>query len=434
MRRGLGWFTAAGLASAAVFVFACSDSPGGVEETPAATADAASATVTPDAATETRDTREAGADLDAGGAGDATVDAEAVDAGDAGDAMPAATPAVRWVGRFETSDALGPKVAWPGARVVVRFSGTALRVKLAEQAIFGSSRYDVVVDGATAAAPLVTTGGTADYVLAEGLAQGEHVVELVRRTEALVGVTQFLGFEYPNGGALLAPLPTPARRIEFLGDSASNGYGVECASPADGFSAATENERKSYAALAAASLGADHHNLSFAGKGVLRNYDADDAQTYATLYPRTLPETPGSAWTFASFPAHVVWITLGGNDWDNPGDRPAPDLAAFQTKYGELVAVVRAAHPAAQIVLAVSASLSDDYPPAYNAFTNMQSVVNAVRNARVAAGDANVHVHVFTRSSYPTDVTGCEFHPNAALHAKLALEVSAKIKAVTGWP
>ncbi len=431
MKRGLPWLAAVGFMSAAAF--ACSDGAEGAAEdaADAGVADAATASITPDAA---EDPADSGAVGDAASAPDAAEDAALADAGEDADAAPP-QPAVRFVGRFDTTDPLGPKVAWPGARVIVRFSGTELRVKLAEESFsdVGPSRYDVVVDGAPQ--PTLTTAvGTNDYVLAANLAAGTHVVEVVRRTESLVGVTQFRGFEYPNGGQLLAPPPAPDRRIEFLGDSSSNGYGIECASPLMTFSGATENERKAFPALAAAALSADHHDLGFAGKGVLRNYDANDTQVFSLLYPRTLPETAASVWSYARFPAHVVWMTLGGNDWDNPGNRPPPDLAAFQTKYAELVALVRAAQPQAQLVLAVAPSLSDDYPPGYNALTNMTTALTNVRNARIAAGDANVHLHVFTRTTYPDDVTGCEYHPNAAFHAKLGVEVAAKIKAITGWP
>src|SRR4051812_18928582 len=55
--------------------------------------------------------------------GDATVDAE-VDAG---------PPVVRFVGRFDMTPAAGPKVAWPGAQIIARFSGTEVKATFSDE-------------------------------------------------------------------------------------------------------------------------------------------------------------------------------------------------------------------------------------------------------------------------------------------------------------
>src|SRR5687767_91750 len=62
-----------------------------------------------------------------GGQNDGSSPGEDGGGGDA-DAAPQ-IPSIRYVGRFDTSDPAGPKVAWPGARVIVRFSGTEVKVK-----------------------------------------------------------------------------------------------------------------------------------------------------------------------------------------------------------------------------------------------------------------------------------------------------------------
>src|SRR5690606_21792471 len=37
------------------------------------------------------------------------------------------TPRVRYVGRVDKSDPAGPRIAWPGTRIIVRFRGPALK-------------------------------------------------------------------------------------------------------------------------------------------------------------------------------------------------------------------------------------------------------------------------------------------------------------------
>ncbi len=377
---------------------------------------------------------DAGPGTDSGG--EQTDGADSNDGG--ADSGEPSTPGIRYVGRFDTSDPAGPRVSWPGARVVVRFSGTELEAKTTQTAgAEGTSYYDVIVDGNVQNTPFKPAAGQAEASVVAGLAAGTHTVELHRRTEASLGITQFRGFEYPNGGALLPPPAAPTRRVEFLGDSSSNGYGVECANSGESFSDATENERKSYPALAAKALGADHVNLSFSGKGVTRNYDTTDTDVFALLYTRTIPTENASAWAFASWTPDVVWIALGGNDWGAETGQP-PAFATFKTKYTELVNLVRSKYPQAHIIGSIAASLSDFYPAGNNAYTNLKNALADVVKAKNDGGDAKVYGHELPRADSSgangaPDLTGCAYHSNAAFHQKLATDVATKIKAVTGW-
>jgi len=363
------------------------------------------------------------------GSSDASVDAP-VDTGPP-DAGP---PAVRFVGRFDTAPVGGPKVAFPGAQIIARFDGTSVSATFSDEMIFndyGPSRWAVLVDDVEQT-PLSISRAQDTYVLATGLAAGPHKVELSKMTEASVGTSQFMGFDF-GAGTLLPPPPAKTRHIEFLGDSASNGYGVEGASAACSFSAATQNARKGYPFLVAQSLNADHQSLTTSGKGVSRNYYHPDTEVFATVYQRTLPFVGGSAWDFADYTPDVVWITLGGNDYD-PGfpTEGAPNAATFQTKYTELVTLVRTKHPAAHIFCAVAPSLTDTYPAGFNAYTSVKTALANVVAAKNGAGDAKVYSFEFTRS-VNADLTACEGHPNAAKHTAMAAEAVTFIKTKTGW-
>ncbi|MBX3192298.1 MAG: hypothetical protein KF819_35235 [Labilithrix sp.] len=380
-------------------------------------------------------TSDAGA-LPDGAASDAAVDAP-VDASDDGDAA-AEVPAVRFIGRFDTTDPAGPKVAWPGAQIVARFTGTEVKVTLAETAggfPTDRSHWDVSIDGTIDPTPLALTLGQATYTLASGLGAGMHTVELYKRSEAKAGVTQFLGFEFPSG-QLRPPPPARTRRIEFLGDSNANGYGIEGVAPCD-YTSATQNERKTFGALTAASLMADHHNLAYSGVGVSLNYVRTDPNVMEVVYDRALPDSAGNANDFTKFNPDVVWVTLGGNDWDGEDAANPTPPANFQAKYADLVTVLRARRPNAHIVCAVGASLNDFYPQNmannYNAYTNAKNAITAVVNARVAGGDNKIYVYDYTPRAVPADRTGCHSHFNAAKHASLATETVAFIKSKTGW-
>jgi lysophospholipase L1-like esterase len=137
-----------------------------------------------------------------------------------------------------------------------------------------------------------------------------------------------------------------------------------------------------------------------------------------------------------------VFIGLGGNDFEHPEVRDAPDLGAFKAKYHELVTLVRGKYPKAQIICSVAASLNDTYPPGWNAFTSLSSTLKELVDERHGApfSDANVHYFELPRakSSGPgpegsPDLSACEYHSNAAFHQKIADQAVAKIKTITSW-
>ncbi len=438
MRRN---FTALAIATTlALAGYACSSSDGGAasdpEEAGVASSDGAVAADTraeDGATTDGASATDAGA-LDASDAADATDAADAADA--AADAAPA-VPEVVFVGRFDTTPALGPKVAFPSAEIIARFSGTEVKATFADSILFsdlGKTRWEVIVDATSTVLTLERT--QMKYTLATGLAPGNHTVRLIRLSEPQVGTSQFLGFDF-NGGTLLAPPPRPTRHFEFLGDSASNGFGIEGAGNCT-FSAATENSQKAYPALVAKDLGGDHHNLSVSGKGLYQNNYRPDLETYSFVYPRIIPFTDGSSWSFAGYSPDVVWMTLGGNDYDDPDGNPmnapdAPPFAAFEAKYAEMVTLIRTKHPAAHIFCAIAPSLNDSYPPGYNAFTNVKTAASNVVAAKNGAGDTKVYYFEFTRSQQG-DLTGCDGHPNVAKHRAMADEAILFIKQKTLWP
>ncbi|MBX3187359.1 MAG: hypothetical protein KF819_10110 [Labilithrix sp.] len=343
-------------------------------------------------------------------------------------------PGVRMVGRGDTSDPARPKFGWPGARIIARFTGTAVSVKLDEESLYvGPSRWDVIVDGVRTST-LTPAPGVGTYTLATGLPDTMHTVELYRRTEGMIGTTQFLGYTFPNGGQLLSPPAPPTRRIEFLGDSTTNGHGNECTSPDQPFSGATQNERMAFSGIVARELGADHHDISVSGKGVYVNYHRADTVVFDQLFMRAMPNDPAPPWDFARFSPDVVWMNLGGNDWDQESlETPAPDLTAYTNKYAALVELVRSKYPTAHFFCSVTSSLNDVYPVGWNVLTSQRAAVTNVVNARVAAGDTKIYRYEFARATRDRDLTGCAYHTNLALHRRMADEVLAQIKAKTGW-
>ena len=343
-------------------------------------------------------------------------------------------PRVSYIGRLDLTDKDAPRVAWAGTRIIVRFEGTALAIDIDEQEINdGGSRYDVALDGKSVNTIALESAGTQTYDIVKDLPAGTHIVTLTRRTEPQVGVSQFKKFAFPNGGKLLAPPVEPARRIEFVGDSEMVGYGIECENKTDGFSAATENELLTYPELVAKELNAEMHNLGYSGKGVYRN-GLPGGDRYPAYYPKAVPRAEATPWDFGSWKPDVIWVALGANDYDTGGNdsRPPPTFDHFKGSYDELLTTIRTKNPEAKIVVVVQSFVNDIYPPGYNGRTNIKNALQQLVDEHKNAGDANVFLAELPAAMDP-DLTGCDSHPNAGLHARLAPIAAAKIAEITGW-
>jgi lysophospholipase L1-like esterase len=382
---------------------------------------------------------DAGSDASPGDGGltsDATVN---VDASPKADGAPPAPPAIRFVGRFDTRDPAGPRCSFSGCRIIADYTGTDVSVRLAETpGITGSSELDVVVDGVVLPQKLSPTAGAADYALTTGLAPGPHQIELYRRTEASDGVTQFLGFSYGGGGRLLAPRPAPTRRIEIVGDSTTTGYGVEGAGPTcpdPGYSAKYKNFRKAFGARLGARFGADVVAVSYSGKGLTQNLYRPDTLLLPTLYRRALADDPASTWSFPAGTApDAVFLMVGANDFTIgvPVDNGPASYADFEAAYKAFVADIRSKYPVAHVWCLVSPGVSDAFPVGRNMRSNIRNAAAATVAARAAAGDARVYLYELPEAE-ASDKTACDYHPNAALHQRMADTLAPLVTSKLGW-
>jgi lysophospholipase L1-like esterase len=316
---------------------------------------------------------------------------------------------VHLVGRFDQTDPATPRFAWSGTSISATFSGAEIGVALDGD---GNNYFEVIVDGVPTEV-LVTQGGPVTYPLASGLAAGEHRVEIFRRAEAFQGVVQFDGF-VPGAGAALVPSVWPyAHRMEFIGDSITAGYGALAANPCS-FTPETESAYVSYASVAARNLEAAAHIIAWSGKGVYQNYDGDTYEPMPALYPRTIPQDPSLVWDPAAFPAEVVVINLGTNDFS-----VAVSQASFVSAYADLVRDVREAQPTARIY-AVGGPFLGATPTDY------------IAEALATVADPGATLLELPGPD-PEDGFGCDYHPSTATHAKLGQILTDRVKQDLGW-
>jgi lysophospholipase L1-like esterase len=324
-------------------------------------------------------------------------------------AAPSAGP--RFVGYFDRSDPRGPKFAWPGSRIDLRFEGTSAKVRFADGS-GGHVHFTIIVDGKESRLTLEPRDTT--YVLAHDLPRGVHDVVLFRNSEALWGETQLLGFDVD--GPLLAP-PAPLRRLVFVGDSITCGYGTEGKGPRCGFVASEENAWRAWGAVAARDLDADVVLLAFSGGGIYRNNDGDREDTMPVRLLRTIPTRRTSPPVADDGPPpDAVVINLATNDWA----LGAPPRAEFEAAFGKLVDDLHRRWPTSRFVVALGPML---FGKALESTRTMETAI--VASAKARGIDAEL-LELPMQDGH--DGWGCQHHPNVARQRAMADALVAHLR------
>lgn len=343
--------------------------------------------------------------------------------------IPASAPELHHEGRFDDAGRFG----WPGSAIWLRFNGIGAKIVLDEQSLendeYGQvahNVYDVAVDGQLGA-PLKALEGAHAYTLASGLAPGEHRIVVRKRTESYVGNGELVRFELDAGSTLL-PMVGPVRRLEFVGDSITAGFGVDGTDPNCLFSSDTENYSHTYAALTAYALGADQVAIAATGAGVYRNWGGTTTNTIGDLYQRTLATDWTTRWNFSRYLPDAVIFNLGTGDFSS-GD---PGRDAFLGAYRTLLSRARQSYPKALFVVAVGPMLSDLWPVGANALTQARSYVTQLVAGLNAAGDSNVKLIEFPNQDGAMSF-GCKSHPSAVTQRAMADQLTAFLRQELRW-
>ncbi|MFA6837195.1 MAG: SGNH/GDSL hydrolase family protein [Fibrobacteraceae bacterium] len=248
-------------------------------------------------------------------------------------------PSVRITGRVDYSVENQASVAWSGSAFTIAFTGTEVKIKLSAP----GSVFNVYIDSDTTVLDL-SQSNEEEHLLADNLSFGPHVVTVYKRTEAQYGSAIFKGFSILGtpSASILPALPT--KRIEFIGNSITCGYGNLDSIKEHTFDILTEDHSFTYAAMAAKNLGAEEHTVCFSGRGMYRNNTGDTDGTLPELF--LLQEPYGSDWNFQTWMPDLVSINLGTNDFY----LGIPDSAAFVNASVTFVKKIRTFYPSASIV------------------------------------------------------------------------------------
>jgi len=335
-------------------------------------------------------------------------------------------PHIAVMGRVDRTDPTRIRVGYPGVTLRLRFTGAALSARLLSSS--GETRIAVIVDDGCPRVVHVTRGEN-DYVLATGLGAGEHLVEIVHRTETWQGILTVAGFRLAPGGALLDPPPWPRRRLLVVGDSVTCGEGVDRGTDCNEPKGATSNGYDSYGMLLARRLDAQCQLVCYGGRGLIRDWRGRrDVLTGPQLFDLALPDEDGPpppVWDHASYVPDAVIVALGTNDF-NLSIGPLPSREEFVPAYVAFVRTILGHFPQAHVFLTEGAIVNDGDGSGPQPRTVLRDYVD-----RTIAELADPRVHAARSRHYPGDA--CNAHPTGAQHRLMMLELEPLLRTTLDW-
>ncbi|MBU4435546.1 MAG: lipase [Alphaproteobacteria bacterium] len=306
------------------------------------------------------------------------------------------------------------RFGWPGVYVEGRFQGGSVEVAVDA----AQEHLAVSIDGQTRA-ELIKPG--AARLSFTGLGPGAHKVRLDKLTESQSGSARFLGF-FAGPDAQALPEVARGRRIEFIGDSYTVGYGVRSTA-----FACTEAQvhdltdtSLAFGPVLARRLDADYRIVAFSGRGVVRNYAGlAPGEPLPALYDRLIPgeATPRVAADDAWRP-QVIVVGLGTNDFSTPvkpGEAWADQTAlrtAYRDGYVAFLNAVAARQPQARFLLIAGDLFADD-------------VAEVVRQIDAVAPGLATPVRITGMAK-----TGCHGHPSVSDQILMADRLEAAINSL----
>ncbi len=267
------------------------------------------------------------------------------------------------------------------------------------------------------------------YVLYESDTSKETKLRLVKYSEAAFGKVGIKSL-FIDGEIPPKPTASLSRRLEFIGDSITCGYGNEGVWMTDVFQTAQENPWEAYAAVTARNLEADYQMVCWSGIGIISNWTDQDTPNEEWLMPALYPYTDKACdlalgrepeyWDYNRYVPDCIVINLGTNDHSYTkgiSDR----VAIFAAKYYEFLSQVRGCNPNSTILCTLGA-MGQELGPA----------IRGQVDRMIAEGDERIHFLSYEVQK-SKDGIGSDWHPSLLTHQKMADKLEGKIREIMSW-
>ena len=339
---------------------------------------------------------------------------------------------IQYTGRISFTNPERPAWNYPGIQISTAFEGTSLKL----MAKPGSGYFMAQIDLSEPFKVAFTGKKDSVVTLATALPEGIHLVRLMYIIEGYEFYPEFWGFILDKGRHLVEGPMLPERKIEFVGNSITCGYGNEGMKKEEHFEYETENHYYSYASITARNLDAQHWVVARSGIGAYRNYGEAKTGSPRSCMPvqyeytgyaydqKLRDETSflREKWDFDRYQPDVVCINLGTNDLSTNNF----DTQLLKQGYQKLLKLVRQHNPKAKIVLLTGSML-------YNEELKIaKQLLDEVKAEAGKAGDKEVYR--FDMAPINGDAfLGNDWHPNVYQDEKMAGELTAYLRSLMKW-
>lgn len=313
------------------------------------------------------------------------------------------SPNFTYLGRLDYSRKGTVGFIWQASTATTQFTGDYLSIGFDK--LQGQVHFDVQVDDKT---HIVTArNGWIEIPITSGA----HHLKLFKRSEANAGRVDFLGVRIATS-ATINPPPATTDRLKYIfyGDSITVGACNEDGAEDQWENRRTHNSARSYAALTAAAMGADHQNISVSGVGIVTGYEPHTAGQFwnRMAYDPQSPLAPLKDWR-----PDVVFVNYGENDDSFTRNRGQSFPAKYTDGYVDLVRNMRKAYPTSRIVLLRGGMYGG---------ARSENLLSAWEKAvtRLEKEDSNISHYVFKHWA--------TLHPRVADHERMASELVAWLR------
>ncbi len=339
---------------------------------------------------------------------------------------------ILYAGRISFTNPERPAFNFPGIQIVAAFNGTSLKM----MAKPGSGYFMAQIDKAEPFKVAFTGAKDSLVTLATALPEGQHLVKIMYIIEGYEYYPEFWGFVLDEGRHLSDAPALPSRKLEFIGNSITCGYGNEGTNEKEHFDYATENHYFSYASIAARALNAQHWVVARSGIGAYRNYGEPKTgspnscmpvQYEYTGYAYDLKLRQESTflrekWDFNRYQPDVVCINLGTNDLSTNNY----DTKLLKEGYQKLLRLVRQHNPKAKVVFLCGSMLGG------KELEIAKQILDSVVETAQKDGDKEVYRFNFTPQNGDLGY-GNDYHPSIWQHEKMAAELTAYLRSLMNW-
>ena len=254
--------------------------------------------------------------------------------------------------------------------------------------------------------------GALPKVILEFETENVHSIKLLRVSEGNVPLVLESIKIMGTAPAFLPPPAEKKRRLEFLGDSITSGYGVLASADQDKYYTCEQDSTKTYAYLTAELLDAEIRTEAQSGQGVYRNCAGQEGNQFKRIFDMAIRVRDGYD--------HSLWVPdamilhCGTNDV--PG---GTDEETMYKEAGFLIDKVRAVYPRAKIVW-MYGMMNDKF---HSTFEKLISDKN--RN-----GDADLYYFPVEAITRAKNEFGAAWHPNVNASQRVSAALAKFLEAL----